>query len=92
MESRYTMETLPQPVDPRIRIRENPPRTIAALRFSGSWSGGNYERHEKELVAELEARDLEIVGEPIFARYNSPFKPWFLRRNEILIEVSRPET
>ena len=30
---------------------------------------------------------LEAVGTPVWARYNAPFTPWFLRRNEILIPV-----
>jgi hypothetical protein len=28
------------------------------------------------------------IGDPIWARYNPPFTPWFLRRNEILIPIS----
>jgi hypothetical protein len=37
-------------------------------------------------------RGLTVVGEPVFARYDPPFMPWFLRRNEIQIEVERPVT
>jgi hypothetical protein len=29
------------------------------------------------------------LGEPVFARYNPPLMPWFLRRNEGLTPVSR---
>ena len=32
----------------------------------------------------LSAEGYAPVGEPIWARYNPPFMPWFLRRNEIL--------
>ena len=35
----------------------------------------------------IEERGLRPVGEPIFARYNPPFMPWFLRRNEVLVQV-----
>ncbi len=35
MESRYTMDTLPMPIDERIRIREVPARTMAVRSFTG---------------------------------------------------------
>jgi hypothetical protein len=35
----------------------------------------------------MRQKGLEPAGEPIFARYNPPFMPWFLRRNEVLIPV-----
>jgi hypothetical protein len=28
-----------------------------------------------------------LRGEPVYARYNPPWTPWFWRRNEILIEL-----
>jgi hypothetical protein len=27
------------------------------------------------------------LGEPVWARYDQPWTPWFLRRNEILVEL-----
>lgn len=89
MERKYTLDTLPRPTDPRIRIREKPARHVAALRYAGSWSDSNYERHRAELAAALAADGIDTVGAFTLARYNSPFSlPWF-RRNEVLVEVSR---
>jgi hypothetical protein len=91
MERKYTLDTLPRPTDPRIRIREKPARHVAALRYAGTWSDGNYERHRAELAAALAADGVETVGPYTLARYNSPFSlPWF-RRNEVLVEVM-PDT
>jgi hypothetical protein len=87
MESRYSMDTLPAPVNPRIRIVEKPPRVIASRTYSGRWTEENYRRHETTLMNALAEDGLEVVGEPYLARYDSPFKPWFLRRNEVLIEL-----
>lgn len=89
MPSSYTRETLPEPLDPRIKLRLEEEETIASLRYSGSWSRDKYQKKKAELIELIGERDLTITGEPIFARYNSPFMPWFLRRNEVLIPVKR---
>lgn len=87
MESRYTMETLPKPIDTRIRLVEKPARVIAARRYSGRWSTSNYQKNESTLLAALENDGVILSGQPYLARYNSPFTPWFMRRNEILVEI-----
>ncbi len=84
MPSKYTFETLPKPNDPRIEIRQVPARKFAAIRYSGTWSRKNYETHLAQLQNTLAANGYKAIGEPIWARYDPPFKPWFLRRNEIL--------
>ena len=89
--SAYTLDLLPQPTDERIRLRAEPGRTAAAIRYSGTWSRSRYAEHERKLVEWIELRDLEPIGGPVWARYDPPFMPWFLRRNEILIEVQAPE-
>lgn len=84
MPSELTREELPVPNDARITIREVPARTFAAIRYSGRWSKRNYDKHLDALYETLRAEDLEPTGEPVWARYNPPFTPWFMRRNEIL--------
>lgn len=85
MPSDLSRDTVPTPNDTRITIREVPGRTFAVIRYSGTWSAKNYEKHLAELRAGLRAKGFEPEGEPIWARYDPPFMPWFLRRNEILI-------
>lgn len=92
MERKYSLETLPKPNDPRIRILQVEPRTMAVLRYSGRWTDSNDRKHTAELRDRLEADGIEIVGEPVLARYNAPFTPWFLRRNEVLFQVDWPRT
>ncbi|MEI7881439.1 MAG: heme-binding protein [bacterium] len=36
----------------------------------------------------MKANGLIAAGEPIWARYNPPFTPWFMRRNEILVPTT----
>jgi hypothetical protein len=87
MPSEYSLETLPEPNDPLITLRQVPPRTMAAVRYSGFWSEKNYRKYKAELEAWISTQGLVISGDPVWARYNAPFTPWFLRRNEILFPV-----
>ena len=87
MPASYTIETLPEPEDPNITLRQVPARRMAAIRYSGFWSEKGYLRYKLELVSWIHEKGLTIIGDPLWARYNPPFTPWFLRRNEILIPV-----
>ncbi len=85
--SSYTAATVPKPTDPSVSIREIGARLVAARRYSGRSNSANYERELGELRRGLQAVGLEAIGEPQFAVYNGPFTPWFMRRNEVLMEV-----
>lgn len=88
MPANYTRETLPEPDDKRVEIREMPDRKVAVFSYSGSWSESRYKEMLSKFRAALERDQVSTKGEPIFSRFNSPFALWFLRRNEIWIEVS----
>ena len=78
-----TLATAPEPIDPRVQLRLVSAATWAVIRYSGTWSQSNYLEHLGELKASLEAVGEATQGEPVLARYNAPFTPWFMRRNEI---------
>lgn len=90
MEDKYTLETLPTPNDERIRIREKAARIVAVRRFSGRWTEKNMANHETELLESLEEDTVETSGAVELARYNGPFTPWFMRRNELIVPVNWP--
>lgn len=91
MPASYTMDTIPVPNNPSVAIREIPAYRAAAIRYSGGWSEKSYQKHLARLLEWVEAENLEAAGEPLWARYNAPFTPWFMRRNEILIPLhTRP--
>ena len=88
MPSEYTMETLPRPNNPEVRIVEVPGRKYAALTFSGSVSEKKMETKKREL-ADMLARDgLRSVGEPMLCQYDPPWTPPFMRKNEIWMELA----
>jgi hypothetical protein len=82
-----TLATAPEPIDPRVQLREVPGGRVAAIRYSGFWSQANFDEHLGKLQAALRAAQLRWTGEPILARYNPPFTPWFLRRNEVWLAL-----
>ena len=84
-----TLETAPLPVDPDIQVRAVPQRMAAARRYCGRWTQCSYQRNLNTLVAAVVADGYVPVAAPRFARYDPPFTPWFLRRNEVIQDVTR---
>lgn len=82
-----TVESAPQPLDPRVQVRLVPASAWAAIRYSGMWTQSNYDEHLALLRATLDKAGVVTQGEPVLARYNAPFTPWFLRRNEIWLAL-----
>lgn len=89
MPASMTLETAPLPVDPDVRVCAVPERIAAARRYSGRWTRSSFQRQRDILVAAVTAAGYVPVGEPSFARYDPPFKPWLLRRNEVIQDVTR---
>ncbi len=83
MPSKYTMATLPQPNEPRVRLVEIPARTFAVVRFSGLGREDAVARHEKALDAALAGSSWRAVGEPVTWYYDPPWTVPILRRNEV---------
>lgn len=82
-----TAETAPVPTNPEVEIRTVPAGLAAAAQYSGGWSQSSFERHSTQLQQAVLAEGLRPVGSPRFARFDPPFKPWFLRRNEVVLDV-----
>jgi hypothetical protein len=87
MPSKYTMHILPEPLDPDVVLKRVPARKIAAVRYSGTWSKKRYEQNKAILEEFIKEKGMRSSGEAIWARYDPPFQPWFLRRNEVLIPI-----
>ena len=86
--TKYTPATVPQPTDPRVRIREVPGELRAVLRYSGRWTDKLFNRKKAELVSALDAANVDPLSEPQSALYNAPYIPPFMRRNEVHIRVA----
>ena len=82
-----TLDLAPEPDDARVKLRAVPASTVAVIRYSGFWTQANYDQHLAELETALRTAEVGWLGEPVLARYNPPFMPWFLRRNEIWLRL-----
>lgn len=95
MPAGWSEETLPDPGDDRVRIRSVPEEVAAAVRYRGRWSRAGYEAKAARLLSRLAEAGLEPSGPVRFARYDPPWTPWPLRRNEVVVPVHprdpRPE-
>lgn len=88
MPKEFTMETLPEPSNPKVKLREMPSKTYAVIKYSGSWSQSLYEEKLALLRKSISEVGLKMEGEPVFSRYNAPFSLPIFRRNEIWIAVA----
>jgi hypothetical protein len=88
MPAGFSLVTLPQPSHPRIRLREIDARIVAAIRFRGWWRPRTVRRYRQELEQWARRSAVAAAGEPVYARYNPPWVPGFLRRNEILLPLT----
>jgi hypothetical protein len=87
MPKQYTMDTLPKPNNPQVKLIPIGPQKIAVIRFTGFISDDKVQEKTTELMAWIKSRNALPLGNPRLARYNPPWSiPW-MRRNEILIPI-----
>ncbi len=88
MPSKFTLETLPVPIDERIIIEKVDGKLVAALTFSGFWNETKNAEKGLELTEWMKGfKEYQLTSPPMFAGYNPPWTLPFLRRNEMLIEL-----
>lgn len=87
MPRAYTLETLPTPIDPRVKIITVPERTMAAMRFGGFRSNERVVAHKELFLTILKKDGYTNMGEPSYAGYDAPWSPPWLMRNEILVAL-----
>ena len=89
MPAGKTREETPDPLDSRVRIVTLPEREVAVIRFTGYASPQDVDAVTLRLRDGLNKGGIETVGQPFLMRYDTPWMPGFLRRNEVGIEIRR---
>lgn len=88
MPSKYTMETLPMPVNEMVKIDRVEGAKFATITYSGYDTDNKRARNYQALYSWItEDTQLQIDGPPVFAGYNPPWTPPFMRKNEVMIPV-----
>ena len=87
MPEKWTKESLPQPNNPDITIREVPAELIATIKFSGRGTEASHIKKQVLLEQWITEQGYEMAGEPRYAGYNAPWVLWLFRRNEVMIPV-----
>jgi hypothetical protein len=86
----FVLDKPPAPKDERIQVEQVPARRLAVVRYRGTWSRSRFDDELVALRHFIAEQGLVSVGQPVFSRFDPPFMPWFLRRNEIQIPVADP--
>jgi len=89
MPAKLSRDELPAPAQDDVELKDVPARRVASVTFSGRMTDRLALENLAALRMFIADRRLTTKGEPVYAYYNPPMVPGFLRRNEIMIEVEK---
>ncbi len=87
LPAKYTLQTIPLPNDPNVKILIRPEKKIASIKYSGRITAESIEIYSKQLIDWLNLNEYKITSAPYSAAYDPPWTIPFLRRNEIHVEI-----
>jgi hypothetical protein len=85
---KFDLKNVPQPDNANIQIKNNSDLKVIAITFSGLFSDGNIEENETKLRNYIKEKGIKIEEPAIYAGYNAPWTPWFLKRNEVMFKLA----
>jgi hypothetical protein len=84
-------DDVPLPTDARVEMVPTPAHFAAARRFGGGWNEGRFQTEGEQLLNAVNSAGLKPIGGIYWARFDPPWKPGFLKRNEAIIKIERPK-
>ncbi len=87
MPRSYTLETLPTPNDPRVKIVMIPTKKYAVRQFSWNRSDARIKQMKEKLLSALLRDGASTKGSTAYAGYSAPWTPPWMNRNEVLVEI-----
>jgi len=83
---KYKKETLPQPNLSKIKFKEEPAKTVAAINFNGWANDKKIKKYKQKLKDALDKEGILYKNRFQFLGYNAPYEV-FNRKNEIIVEL-----
>jgi hypothetical protein len=90
MPKDFSLESLPAPSAAGVTIVPVEEHYAAAIKFSGSWNSQRFASKGEELLTAVKQAGLATIGSLYWARFDPPFKPGFMKHNEVLIKIKKP--
>jgi hypothetical protein len=84
-------QDVPVPSDARVKMVAEPSYFAAARKFGGGWDEERFRTQGELLLNAVKGAGLVPVRAIYWARFDPPWKPGFLKRNEAIIKIERPK-
>ena len=82
-------ENIPQPLQKDVNIVTLAAQRFASVSFKGTQNDKKVSKYTARLREFISQKGYGVSGEPVYAFYDPPFVPWFLRDNEILLPIQK---
>ena len=83
---KFKKDMLPKPNQTGIEFKQEPAKTLAAIRFSGWPNETKIEKYKQNLKAALDAEGIKYTNQFYLFGYNAPYEV-FNRKNEVIVEL-----
>ena len=87
-----SVENIPQPLEQQVNIVTLAAQRFASVSFKGTQNDKKVAKYTAQLREFIGQKKYGVAGEPVYAFYDPPFVPWFLRENEILLPIQKVQT
>lgn len=87
MPSSFSLAELPAPADETVEIKKLPARLYGVLSFSGVTGKEKVNKKFGTLEKWIQSKGYSISEKKYLDRFDPPWTPWFLKKNEILVAI-----
>ncbi len=84
-------EDAPKPANAAVSTIDVDEKLVAVRKFGGGWNEKRFEAEGAKLLTALTQKGFKTNGNLYWARFDPPWKPSFLKRNEVLIDLEEDQ-